>query len=279
MPSLNKLQASAILPIYNSSATLDRCLKSLLNQTVPIEIICVDDGSHDHSRDLINKYPHVTLLRQSHLGPAIARNLGARHAKSSILLFVDSDMYFDPRYVEVLIKPIKEGKTIGTYTSQEQVANWDQPLARCWNWQEGWAPKSRFPANPPKLGTDFRAILRSEFARVGGFDHTGYTDTWTLFDKLGVRPLQTPAVCYHHNPGTYQEVFMQARWAAKRPYKYGRFGSIYALLRTTFPVSLVLGIFQAIRRREPTFLPFKFIYDLGRFVGILEMLITGKLTK
>lgn len=277
--SKNKPVASAILATYNSEKTIVAALSSLLTQTVPIEVIVVDDGSTDETRKVVKNLPNITVLAQSHQGPAKARNLGAKHAKSSILLFVDADMTFDKNYVEKLIAPIFKGDVIGTYTVKEYVANWESPLARSWNIQEGWADKLRFPANPPKYGTDYRAILKSEFERVGGFDDIGYTDTWSLFNKLGVRPLSTHATCYHKNPDSFSTVYRQARWASKRPYKHGMFGTFYALLRASFPVSLVVGVTKSIRHNNYYFLPFKIVFDFGRFVGILEMITTGKLSK
>lgn len=277
MTSSNKPVASAILAVYNAESTILPCIESLLGQSAKVEIIVVDDGSTDDTLKKLSIYKDIKILKQSHGGPALARNLGSSHANSGILLFVDADMIFDREYVSTLIKPIVSGEVIGTYTTEEQVANWDNVWARCWNVQEGWEDKKRFPKNPPKYGTDFRAILKSEFDKVGGFDNIGYTDTWSLFNKLDVRPLATKAICYHKNPGTLTAVFRQARWAAKRPYKYGIVGTIYALVRTSLPISLVVGIAKFYK--EPFFVIFKIIYDLGRFVGILEMTVSGKLAK
>lgn len=281
MTSSNKISASAILAVYNAESTILACLESLMAQSVPIEIIIVDDGSVDQTLQIIHSgesiHRNVKVLKQKHGGPAIARNLGASHAKSNILLFVDADMTFDKDYVKDLIAPIQKGEFVGTYTTEERVGNWDNMWAKCWNIQEEWEDKKRFPANPPKYGTDFRAILKSDFERVGGFDNIGYTDTWSLFNKLNVKPLATKAICYHKNPDSLVSVFHQARWSAKRPYKYGILGTLYALLRTSLPVSLVVGLAKS--TKAPQFIVFKIVYDWGRFVGISEMLFTGKLSK
>lgn len=278
MPSSAKV-ASAILAVYNAESTICPALDTLLTQSVPIEIIVVDDGSTDQTLSLLKKYSQIKLYTQSHAGPALARNLGASHATAPILLFVDADMTFDQNYVQDLIMPINAQKVIGTYTIQERVANWDNVWARCWNIQEGWEDKLRFPKNPPKYGTDFRAILKTEFERVGGFDNIGYTDTWSLFNKLNARPLATRAICYHKNPDTLTTVFYQSRWSAKRPYKLGLIGTLYALLRSSLPLSLVVGVVKALLFTTPAFFIFKIVYDLGRFIGIMEMITTGKLSK
>jgi glycosyltransferase involved in cell wall biosynthesis len=277
-------KVSAILAVYNSEKTIEPALNSLIKQSQKVEIIVVDDGSTDTTKSLVNKIielnqkDNIKLLKQKHGGPALARNLGASHAEGDTLLFVDADMVFDPDYVRDLIAPIEAGVAIGTYTVDERVANWDNPLARCWNIQEGWQTGKRFPA---KIGpaTDFRAIRKIDFNKVAGFDNIGYTDTWSLFAKLGVRPLPTHAVCYHNNPGDLGSVYRQAKWAAKRHYKLGILGVAVALLRTSFIPSLILGIVKSLRHSTTQFLIFKLVYDFGRFVGICEMVLTGKLTK
>ncbi len=279
MTSPPKPTASAILAVYNAEKTIRACIDSLLIQTVSIEIIVIDDGSTDRTLSIIKEYSDVKLLTQAHKGPALARNLGGRSACSEILLFVDADMVFDPNYAQDLVEPIITGKVVGTYTTEERVANWENIWARCWNIQEGWEDRKRFPKNPPKYGTDFRAILKSEFDRVGEFDNIGYTDTWSLFAKLGVRPLRTRAVCYHANPATLSAVYVQARWLAKRPYKLGMIGTLYALARTSLPVSLIVAPVKAVLNLEPRYIVFKLVYDLGRFVGIIEKLLTGKTSK
>ncbi len=279
--NLSKTSISIILPVYNGEKTIKACLSSLLNQTIPAEIIVIDDGSTDKTLQILQKNfnSKIKLITQHHQGPAIARNKGAHLASGEILVFADADMTFAPDYLEVLIKPIINGQAIGTFTIEEYVANWDNIWARCWNIQEGWEPKKRFPPNPPKRGTDFRAILKDKFLSVGGFDDIGYTDTWTLFQKLGIRPLATQAVCYHKNPENLKSVFYQAKWAAKRQYKFGIIGTLYALLRTAFPVSLLIGIIKALKYRNPHFVIFKIVYDAGRFLGILELLLFGKTSK
>jgi glycosyltransferase involved in cell wall biosynthesis len=275
----NSPVASAILAVYNAESDIIKAVESLLLQSVPIEIIIVDDGSTDATLAKLKIYKDVTILKQNHGGPALARNLGASHARSNILLFVDADMIFDKDYVRDLIIPIQKGEIIGTYTIEERVENWDNVWAKCWNIEEGWEDKKRFPKNPPKFGTDFRAIFRSEFDRVGGFDNIGYTDTWSLFHKLNQRPLATKAICYHKNPDSLKSVFTQARWSAKRPYKLGYLGTLFALVRTSLPISLVVGISKSIIKHNANLLVFKIVYDFGRFVGISEMLLTGKLSK
>ena len=72
---------------------------------------------------------------------------------------------------------------------------------------------------------------------------------------------------------SFKEVFVQSKWMAKRKYKFGLLGVIWALIRVSFPVS-ILGL-----RRGFSFLIFKTVSDLGQFVGIIEYNFWGKVAK
>jgi len=89
------MDASLIIPAYNAKKTLRKCVQSILNSdfSKTFEIIVVDDGSSDNSIDTI-KGLDVRIIKQKNAGASASRNNGARHAKSEILLFVDSDVEF-----------------------------------------------------------------------------------------------------------------------------------------------------------------------------------------
>lgn len=91
---------SIIIPVYNSAAYLADCLDSVLNQTYPnIEIICVNDGSTDHSPDILRQYAEkdgrFIVINQANKGLGAARNKGFSYATGKYTLFVDSDDYID----------------------------------------------------------------------------------------------------------------------------------------------------------------------------------------
>lgn len=93
---------SVIVPFYNSSSTIGRCIEFLLHQSLKeLEIICVDDGSTDSSSNIVNqyvsKYPsRIKLLKtDTRCGPGGARNLGIASATGQYIGFVDSDDWVD----------------------------------------------------------------------------------------------------------------------------------------------------------------------------------------
>jgi glycosyltransferase involved in cell wall biosynthesis len=210
-------------------------------------------------------------LPHSGKGPAKARNFGAERARGKILVFVDGDMEFgDKNFINELVEPIAEGKTKGTFSKEEYVANWDNGVARCWNYNEGLGTARRIPEDYPDEGKDFRAILKSEFVRVGGFSDIGYTDTWSLAEKLGYRPVAIAGAKYwHYNPGSLREAFGQARWIGGRRYKLGWVGELTALLRVSLPVAKAVGIYKSLKYREWRFFFFKLVYNTGMTCGIL----------
>ncbi len=102
-----EIKVSVIVPVYNTAAFLDACLRSILRQTLrDIEVICVDDGSMDKSLALLKKYARqdgrVIILTQKNKGAGAARNAGIRRARGRYLSFLDSDDYFDARMLEAM---------------------------------------------------------------------------------------------------------------------------------------------------------------------------------
>ena len=102
----NKL-VSVIVPVFNREKEIDRCVKSILNQTYEnIELILVDDGSAYSSLAICESYSEkdqrVRVFHQENNGVSSARNLGMQNAKGEYLTFVDSDDYVASDYVEEL---------------------------------------------------------------------------------------------------------------------------------------------------------------------------------
>ncbi len=285
MNKINFVKISVIVPTYNEEEVIGECIASLKNQSLKdIEIIVVDDGSTDSSKFKIKnsklKIKNLEFLEQKHQGPAMARNLGASYAKGKVLVFVDSDMVFDKDFIKNLTEPILEGKVKGTFSKDEFVANWSNIWAKCWNINSNLPSQKRLPNNYPDYQKVFRAILKSEFEKVNGFSKGGYTDDWTLSEKLGYEAQAVGnAIFYHKNPDTLAEVYKQAKWIGKRKYKLGVIGHLAALARSSFLISLLVGFYKGIKNNDLRFMIFKFVYDFGIFVGIIEMILTGKTAK
>lgn len=98
------IDISVIIPVYNASALIDRCLDSVFGQTYNgnIEVIIVDDGSTDNSVDIIKhrrEQDRIRLFQQTNSGPSTARNKGIAEAQGKYLAFLDADDYWMPDFL------------------------------------------------------------------------------------------------------------------------------------------------------------------------------------
>lgn len=87
-----------IVPVYNGEKYIDRCLESLLTQIYPnFEIIAINDGSKDASKDILDdyqkNYDKVKIFHQENKGLSATRNLGIKKATGDYILFIDVDDY------------------------------------------------------------------------------------------------------------------------------------------------------------------------------------------
>lgn len=100
---------SVIIPVFNTEGYLDRCLDSVLGQTMPdLEVICVDDASSDGSSAILErrsrKDSRLKVIRQTENGgPGKARNRGMDAARGRYVYFLDSDDWIDPDYLSQML--------------------------------------------------------------------------------------------------------------------------------------------------------------------------------
>ena len=110
----NKRDISVIIPVYNVENYIDQCLDSLQAQSFDnFEVICVDDGSLDHTVDRIREHmktdPRIRLIEMPHCGLAgVMRNEGIRQAKGDYCLFLDGDDFFEPEMLEHSLRKVRE---------------------------------------------------------------------------------------------------------------------------------------------------------------------------
>lgn len=112
---------SVIIPTYNRALLLKKAIESVLNQTVQdYEIIVIDDGSTDDTREIVNSFssPKIKYLYQKNSGRSHARNQGLKIAKGRYIAYLDSDDMFLPDKLERQISILDENKDFGmVYTS------------------------------------------------------------------------------------------------------------------------------------------------------------------
>lgn len=123
-----ELKVSVCIPTYNAAKTIERCLESILNQTVkPSEILVVDGYSEDGTLKIIEKYPDVKVLGFAR-GIGKARKILADRATGDIIAWVDADVEVPPNWLEVHLK-VNEGKEIKILSSGRKFRRRTSPVS------------------------------------------------------------------------------------------------------------------------------------------------------
>lgn len=133
----NQVKVSIIVPVYNTDRYLDRCMNSLLNQTLKnIEIIVVDDGSGSECAKKCDQWGkkdfRVHIIHKKNQGLGLARNTGIEASKGKYLLFIDSDDYVEAEMCRKLYEVAEKEKAdiiIGGYKKVYQ----DGKMEACTN--------------------------------------------------------------------------------------------------------------------------------------------------
>lgn len=182
-----QLKVSVIVPFYNASPTLARCLESILANDYPhLEVICVDDRSTDDSPAIAARYD-VQLLQMIHQsGAAAARNLAVNAATGDILYFTDADVIVPPNIIERLADLFFEHEDMdacfGAYTIFPAADNFTSVYKNLIHHHTHLTSKKHAATFWCGCG----AVRRKSFEKTGGFDES-YTAASVEDIELGYR--------------------------------------------------------------------------------------------
>jgi glycosyltransferase involved in cell wall biosynthesis len=117
------MKLSVVMPVYNERATLRQAVERVLAVPLQLELLCVDDGSGDGSREVLaelqKQYPQLHVLLQPHnqgKGAALRRGIG--EARGDYVIIQDADLEYDPVDYDRLLDPLLQGKADVVYGSR-----------------------------------------------------------------------------------------------------------------------------------------------------------------
>jgi glycosyltransferase involved in cell wall biosynthesis len=116
------MNLSVIIPVYNEKNTINDVVRRVIATNLTSEIVIVDDGSKDGTREILSQLDGNdgvrVILHEKNAGKGAAVRTGLQNAKGDILLIQDADMEYDPREYAGLLKPIEEGLADVVYGSR-----------------------------------------------------------------------------------------------------------------------------------------------------------------
>jgi glycosyltransferase involved in cell wall biosynthesis len=116
------MNLSVIIPVFNEMKNIETIIKRVQAQKTATEILVVDDGSTDGTRDLLKKMDGKkkvkVILHEKNQGKGAAVVTGMKAAAGDILLIQDADLEYDPRDYPILLQPLKEGLADVVYGSR-----------------------------------------------------------------------------------------------------------------------------------------------------------------
>jgi len=116
------MKLSVIIPVYNEVESIQEIVKRVKDTRLAWEIVLVDDGSRDGTRDLLREMDGIenvrVILHEKNQGKGAAVRTGFDTARGDVFLIQDADLEYDPRDYPILLKPLDEGIADVVYGSR-----------------------------------------------------------------------------------------------------------------------------------------------------------------
>lgn len=163
---------AVVITCHNYAAYIGAAIESVLVQTDPAaEIIVIDDGSTDASREVIARYQdRIRVIFQENKGVAAARNLGVELAKSPFIICLDADDLLAPEYIQLVRAALLSDRSLGVaYTGLTMLWENGQQTKGAWPPEFSWESQATPHVPPSNCVPCAAAFRRSMWQRAGGY--------------------------------------------------------------------------------------------------------------
>ncbi len=203
---------SVIIPCYKQAHFLDEAIASVREQAYPdSEVIVVDDGSPDHTSEVVRRYPQVQYIVQANQGLAASRNRGIEASKGEYLVFLDADDHLLPNHFSAGLRAFQRkpeaALVCGRYRLFGSIAR--DARHNCDAFPDHYGSLLQWNFIGPPIAAMFK---REVVSRLGGFHREvpGCED-YDLYLRIA---RQHPIHCHHEMIAEYRrhETQMSQRW-------------------------------------------------------------------
>lgn len=169
-PSKMPIRFSFIVPFHDNVSALERCLSALRRRPPASELVVVADAAGGDFRQLASRYGARVIVIEQRSGPAVARNIAARHTTGDVLVFVDADVVVARSGLlhleQIFAKQPHTAAAFGSYDDKPADPGF---MSQYKNLSHSYIHRSSCET-ATTFWTGFGAVRRSAFQAVGGFD-------------------------------------------------------------------------------------------------------------
>jgi glycosyltransferase involved in cell wall biosynthesis len=234
------MKFSIIIPVYNTSAYLERCIRAVKSMDFPAdeyEILAVDNNSTDGSLEILSKIDGIRILREEKQGSYAARNHAVRESRGEFLAFTDSDCMPLPTWLKAIEMAFQDPSR--QIVMGPRIAESPRKSVRLLAAYESKKDEIVFESTSPDLYYGFTnnmGVRKSAYHRCGPFEERP-RGADTIFVRRVVNAFGCQSVCYDKQMQVRHGELDSIKSYYNKMYTYGRSRQLYQHIIKTRPLT------------------------------------------